>query len=120
MPYIAQIATAIDFFHNLKFIHRDIKPENILLKENGSAVLADFGASALQPLAKTDVGTGFYKAPEIENSPTYDDKIDVYSLGVILYLCFNNSQAHRSMYFKSQIINASGFKSMAGVNPEAK
>lgn len=68
-------------------IHRDIKPENILI-HNGKIVLADFGfCQEIQPNKKyyKRIGSPLYMAPEMLNSLAYNNKADLYSLGVALY-----------------------------------
>ena len=71
----------------MNIIHRDIKPENILL-HNGIVKLADFGfCKPLKPgkCTKTRVGSPIYMAPEILNAKPYDNRCDIYSMGVMLY-----------------------------------
>jgi serine/threonine protein kinase len=67
-------------------IHRDIKPENILLFEEG-VKLADFGSSIqLSPDSREQLcGTPEYLAPEVIENQRYDEKVDVWSVGVLVY-----------------------------------
>jgi calcium-dependent protein kinase len=79
---------AINHCHSLDICHRDIKPENILLGDNGSLKLIDFGLSEQVKKNKkmsTIVGTPYYIAPEVLKG-NYNDKCDVWSLGVIMYI----------------------------------
>jgi calcium-dependent protein kinase len=78
---------AINHCHSLKIAHRDIKPENILLGENGSVKLIDFGLSKQVKSKKmnTIVGTPYYIAPEVLKG-NYNVKCDIWSLGVIMYI----------------------------------
>ena len=84
------ICLALSVAHEQGYIHRDIKPSNIMLRENGSAVLMDFGISKIQD-AKTITGTGavgtiYYMAPEqIISSKDVDFRADIYALGAVLY-----------------------------------
>ena len=76
--------------HRQNVIHRDIKPANILFRnEQGSPrlALADFGISKLvsKSPADTVIGTAKYMALEIFLSTSYDERVDVYSLGVTFY-----------------------------------
>ena len=84
---------AIKFLNQNKIIHRDIKLENILLKykdKEGNLIpkLADFGVSILDKknIFNTQVGTFHYMAPEVLKDETYNNKCDLYSLGVSLYV----------------------------------
>lgn len=68
-------------------IHRDLKPENILLKD-GKAKIADFGLSKIinkNNMAVTFAGSPLNVAPEILQGEVYDNRVDIYSLGTILY-----------------------------------
>jgi calcium-dependent protein kinase len=79
---------AINHCHSLDVCHRDIKPENILLGDNGSLKLIDFGLSEQVKNNKkmsTIVGTPYYIAPEVLKGK-YNDKCDIWSLGVIMYI----------------------------------
>lgn len=93
-----QLVAAMLHCHRLGIHHRDLKPENILItetvdQENGNinpqVKLADFGMAALQPsgqLLSTPCGSVHYAAPEVFEKMYDGNKIDVWSLGVILYV----------------------------------
>lgn len=66
-------------------IHRDVKAGNILLTENGTVKLADFGSASIKCPANSFVGTPYWMAPEVilaMDEGQYDGKVDVWSLGI--------------------------------------
>lgn len=75
-------------------IHRDIKPENIFVSRFGEFKLGDFGIAreldrSMSGLSKK--GTFSYMAPEMYKGEEYDARVDIYSLGIVLYkLCNHN------------------------------
>lgn len=90
--YSIQICLATQFMRKKHIMHRDLKPENVLLMKDGTVKVADFGISRqlANSLAtgSTDCGTEGYMAPEIQSNEGYSYKVDVYSIGVIMYkLC---------------------------------
>ncbi len=89
VSYVKQVASALQYAHEQKFIHRDVKPENILLGRHEEVLLSDFGLAALAHStgslsAQEAVGTLPYMAPEqIEGRPRAAS--DQYALGVVVY-----------------------------------
>eukprot|EP00351_Strombidinopsis_sp_SopsisLIS2011_P001284 CAMPEP_0116883752 /NCGR_PEP_ID=MMETSP0463-20121206/16392_1 /TAXON_ID=181622 /ORGANISM="Strombidinopsis sp, Strain SopsisLIS2011" /LENGTH=86 /DNA_ID=CAMNT_0004539067 /DNA_START=310 /DNA_END=570 /DNA_ORIENTATION=- len=73
-------------YQSLNIIHRDIKLENIVLDEDGTIKLVDFGL-AKQSKGNEDelAGTGYYLAPEVIQH-SYGQECDLWSIGVALYL----------------------------------
>lgn len=89
-----QLFQGIKYLHERNIVHRDIKPENILLTDkNLSVKIADFGLAKIigeESFTTTLCGTPSYVAPEIlENTRhrKYTRAVDVWSLGVVLYIC---------------------------------
>lgn len=88
------VCTALDICEAKNIIHRDIKPENIMLKEvNGKAYykLGDFGVARILSKAgtMTAAGTPEYMAPELLLGRSGDHRVDIYSLGLVLYRLLN-------------------------------
>jgi serine/threonine protein kinase len=87
LDYIKQVAYGIDHAHKNKIIHRDLRPSNIIISEDGTAKITDFGTSAWLnsvPYASTRIGSPPYMAPEqFLGKASYAS--DIYSLGCIFY-----------------------------------
>ena len=83
------LADALTRAHRLHIIHRDIKPDNVLLAEDGSPRLTDFGLARLDSSTITRsgimVGTYVYLAPEAFNGQPLDARADIWAFGVMLY-----------------------------------
>ena len=83
-----QIGPALHYAHTMGFIHRDIKPGNIMLREDGTALLSDFGAAKVlenSTLATLTVGTPAYMSPEQILGRDLQPQSDIYSFGIVLY-----------------------------------
>jgi len=90
--YMHQIIGAMYYLHSKCFVHRDIKPENFLMQNESKEAeikVIDFGlAKAFAPgdkPMKTRAGTPYYVAPEVLGG-SYDEKCDIWSCGVIMYI----------------------------------
>ena len=84
------VCNALQYAHSQGVLHRDVKPENILITEEGTAKLMDFGLAKMlgQPSLTQEgiiVGTVAYVAPEIALGKGADAKSDLYSFGAVLY-----------------------------------
>jgi serine/threonine protein kinase len=85
--YILEMSRALSYCHQKHVIHRDIKPENLLLGLNGELKIADFGWSVHAPSLRRETfcGTLDYLPPEMVEVKGYDEKVDLWSLGVLCY-----------------------------------
>lgn len=87
----SQLISSISYCHQLGIAHRDIKPDNILFDSRGKLKLADFGSAEWFGMNENGmmsgvVGTPYYVAPEVLLGREYNEKVDVWSAGVILYI----------------------------------
>jgi serine/threonine protein kinase len=100
-----EVAAGLDALHRLDLIHRDIKPSNIMLDEEGSAMLTDFGLAkgrAYTVLTKPGqvMGTLDYLAPELIKGRPAGPTSDVYALGCVVFECLAGRApfAHKSVF----------------------
>ena len=91
------VCRALAFCEEKHIIHRDIKPANIFIDEFGAYKVGDFGVSrrsetvhAAQPM--TGIGTISYMAPEIYYGKPYNNTVDLYALGLVLYQLLNRGR----------------------------
>lgn len=89
VPYVKQVASALQYAHERNLVHRDIKPENMLIGREGEVLLSDFGiataarSSLSQEVAET-AGTVIYMAPEqLRGKPRAAS--DQYALAIVIY-----------------------------------
>ena len=90
------ICQALVICHEKNILHRDIKPENIFVSADGDYKLGDFGVSRMMKnvsssMASTNIGTPAYAAPE-QVTGHYDTRVDIYSLGLVLYELSNGNR----------------------------
>jgi serine/threonine-protein kinase PpkA len=88
---VREIAKALNYANSKGFVHRDVKPDNILLREDGSSALTDFGIARANDSATrmtrtgAVVGTPHYMSPEQARGRGLDGRSDLYSLGIVMY-----------------------------------
>lgn len=101
---LRQTLEGLAHIHSLNVVHRDLKPENIFIDGASNVRIGDFGLATSGQYSASDkgntghsshnmttsIGTAFYVAPEVRSSVgTYNSKVDMYSLGIILFeMCY--------------------------------
>jgi len=91
IAFLKEIARSLRVVHEAGIIHRDLKPPNVMLRDDGSVVLIDFGLarSLLSGDGSTRTGvlrgSPYYMSPEQAQGEALDARTDLYSLGVMLY-----------------------------------
>ena len=86
--FFVQISLGLHYLHNKKILHRDIKTKNIFLTKNLDAKSGDLGIAKIlfnTSHAHTFIATPYYLSPELCKDMPYDEKSDVWALGVVLY-----------------------------------
>jgi fused-like protein len=97
----------LGYLHSAGVVHRDLKPENIMLCEDGTVKLVDFGLAATQanPCEVGQiVGSPGYVAPEILHQQPYDHRVDLFSLGCVLYTILFNKLPFKGKTLKARVL----------------
>lgn len=94
-----QLISTLVYIHSQNICHRDIKPDNILYdRQNKKITIIDFGISKkiverdTKKLMLSLTGTLYYRAPEMFLGGGYDEKVDMWAVGVTLYQLINNGR----------------------------
>jgi serine/threonine protein kinase len=97
-----QTAAALDYAHKKGIVHRDIKPANIMIHEDGTAKITDFGVAKIMSqqmtLAGTMMGTPSYMSPEQVESAEITGRADQFSLAVIVYEALTGEKPFAAEY----------------------
>ena len=100
LSLLAQAAAALAEIHRLGIVHRDVKPANMMLRADGTMVLADFGiakrteGSMDRTMHGEFFGTPYYISPEQANGKAATERSDIYSLGIIFYEMLMNRRPY--------------------------
>jgi protein serine kinase H len=105
---VRQLLCGVSYLHRQGVTHRDLKPENVLYSSRTAdqLLISDFGLASDQALMTDTCGTPEYIAPEVLMRFAYNNKVDVWAVGVITYILLsglmpfddvNRSQLYRSI-----------------------
>ena len=95
---LSKVLSAIEYLHSKQITHRDIKPENIMLSKKNdleSIKIIDFGLStqSYELLINNDYcGTYIYMAPELIEKKLYFSSVDIWSIGILMYILLNKGK----------------------------
>ncbi|EKX53050.1 hypothetical protein GUITHDRAFT_101494 [Guillardia theta CCMP2712] len=89
--WMTEILLGVSFLHKMRIVHRDLKPENVFLAGSqlpGTIKVGDLGSARIMKGGETALKTNFvgtegYAAPEIHQSQPYDERVDLWSLGIV-------------------------------------
>ncbi|KAF8920717.1 Pkinase-domain-containing protein [Mucidula mucida] len=107
---VREVLIALCYLHKIPVIHRDIKAANVLVTAVGKVMICDFGVSALLSTASskrnTLTGTVHWMAPEVlQTIAAYDAKIDIWSLGIMIYEMAKGAPPHSNMASPQEVMD---------------
>ncbi|EKF32920.1 serine/threonine-protein kinase Nek1, putative,protein kinase, putative, partial [Trypanosoma cruzi marinkellei] len=89
IEWMAELLCALAYLHSRSILHRDIKTSNIFITRKNHVKLGDFGVctvlTSTSVAARSMIGTPLYFSPEVCEEEPYDQRSDVWSLGVVFY-----------------------------------
>ena len=104
VPYVKQVATALQYAHDRQLIHRDVKPENMLLGSSNEVLLSDFGVAIVAQSSRQQnpldvAGTIAYMSPEqLQGKPRFAS--DQYALGVVVYEWLSGTTPFQGSFYE--------------------
>ncbi|EIN11301.1 kinase-like protein [Punctularia strigosozonata HHB-11173 SS5] len=109
---VREVLIALSYLHKAGVIHRDIKCANILITDRGNVMICDFGVSVFSTGGNkrhTLIGTPMWMAPEValgsQVVPTYDHKVDIWSLGITIYEMVKGMPPHAHVMDGFKVMN---------------
>lgn len=121
--FAMDICRALIYCEDNHIIHRDIKPENLFIDRFGNYKIGDFGVSRSMATvhmadSMTSVGTISYMAPEIYRHKAYNNTVDIYSLGLVLYQLLNQGRMpflpKAPSTYNTSDVNSANYKRLTG------
>ncbi|CAE7028320.1 PK2 [Symbiodinium sp. CCMP2456] len=110
MEMLLGLLSALAHLHSLRLVHRDVKAENVLFGRSRRPVLADFGIScSVDDAAQMQcrVGSPGYVAPEVVMNLKYDEKVDVFGVGAVMYFAIDGQMVFRGSSL-TQVLRRTG------------
>ncbi|CAD8208038.1 unnamed protein product [Paramecium octaurelia] len=108
---LATLLDSLDYLHKQNILHRDLKPENMILRKSGvleDVVIADFGlADFYNPLGNymfQRCGTPGFVAPEILQDKLYDTKVDIFSVGCLMFLLISGKSPFKGTTYNEVVM----------------
>jgi hypothetical protein len=111
LEIVREIAEGLAVVHESGLIHRDLKPANILFRDDGTAVITDFGVAKKLEVDSDmtqfgiAIGSPAYSSPEQARCETLDERSDIYSLGVILLELLTGTNPFKGASYNETVLN---------------
>jgi tRNA A-37 threonylcarbamoyl transferase component Bud32/class 3 adenylate cyclase len=126
IDYLKQIAAGLAAIHEAGIVHRDLKPDNLMLRQDGTLALADFGVAKQVSMLIMDtgdgdvVGTPSYLSPEQAKGLSVDARCDLYSLGVLTYEMLTGRRPYQAANTQAMLdLHINGAVPVLGAQHEA-